>query len=151
MTYPRSGHHPLHLGRQLSQSCGSMETAASEPLGGRGGQIGVQTPLAWGESPSFAYSSSFPAPYGPFGLSGLGSRGCFIDNQGCSGSGSFPQFTGFLWPPFCGTQGIRGLEAGPGPLIPKYFSGLQTLQDGDGVVYTRGRSAGGLGHIPGPT
>ena len=151
MTYPRSGRHPLHLGRQPSQTCGSMGAAASKPLGVGGGQIGVQAPLAGGESPSFAHSSRFPTSFGSIGFSGLGSRGFFLDSQGCSGSGSLPQFTRVLWSPFCCTQGIGGLEACPGPLVSEYFSSIQTLQDGDGVVYKRGHSAGGLGHIPGPT
>lgn len=151
MNYPRSGHHPLHLGRQLSQTCGSMGTAASEPLGVGGGQIGVQAPLAGGESPSIAHSSRFPSSFGSSGFSGLGSRGFFPDNQGCSGSSPLPQFARVLWSPFCCTQGFRGLEACPGPLFSEYFSGLQSLQDGDGVVDTRGRAAGGLGHIPGPS
>ena len=151
MTHPRSGHHPLHLGRQLSQTCRSMGTAASKPLGVGGGQIGVQAPLARGESTSIAHSNRFPTSYGSIGFSGLGSRGLFLDNQGCRGSGSLPQFTGVLWSPFCRPQGLGRLETCPGPLVSEYFSGIQTLQNGDGVVYTRGRSAGGLGHIPGPT
>ena len=150
MTCPRSGCHPHCFDGQLSQTCGSMGTAACKPMGVGGGQVGVQAPLAGGESPSFAHSSAFSSSYGPIGFSGLGPGGHFIDIQGCSGTSSFPPFPGILWAPFCRPQGFGRMEAGPGPFIPEHVSEVQTLQNGDGVVHSGSYSAGRLGRFPRP-
>ena len=147
MTCPRPGHHPHSVHRQFIKAHSSLGRAASKQMDFGGGQVGVPASLGGKESPAYTDSNFLSPARGSFGFLYPGFGGPVPGFQKSSGDRSPSRFSGFLWPPLCGPEGVGGVEASVRPLHSKHLPGTQAFPHGDNKFHQRRHPPRGLGDL----